>query len=322
MTDASSTSTLDRGGPPPQLSTRSFALALVGLLAVFVLVNPIWKTPDVGGWNENVWYSYLPIPLVVAALLAWERKLSFSSLAHETMRLTLWKFFITYVVANTIWALDGPPASGRPDAGPPGRSSDGGPFAVGAPPAFVDLDPERVASLSVVVRDAAGAPVPGALVWLQGDWEGLGLAPPDEPAHLVHDGRAFAPGLALVSAWQPLQLVSLTDELHTAVLSPAAGGADLFNYPLVARSTREVMFRRGFGLLQVACMAHRSSEPTTRLLVLEHAFGGFSDGAGALAFEGVPVGALTVAALLPDGTQFERSLTLASGDVGEVALGP
>lgn len=308
-------------GSPPQLSGRAFFGALAALLAVFVLANPIWQAPDVQGWNENVWWSYAPIPLVVGALLVWEGKWGWGSFAHESMRLTLWKFFITYVVANTIWAVHGPPASGVTPAGPPGRSADAGPFAVADAPAFVELDPTARGDLSVTVRDARGAPVAGALVWLQGDWDDLALAPPDGPAHLVHDGRAFSPGLALVSAWQPLELVSLTDELHTAVLAPLAGGPDLFNYPLVARATRQVMFRRGHGLLEVACMAHRSSEPTTRLLVLGHPFGAFTDAAGQVLFEGVPAGdaqvlVLTDAADVP----LTDGVTVEAGTAGTLTV--
>ena len=56
--------------PPPSLSWASMALALALTLAVFTLLNPIWLEQEVGAWDENVWWSYTPIPLLVALLLS------------------------------------------------------------------------------------------------------------------------------------------------------------------------------------------------------------------------------------------------------------
>ena len=93
----------------PQLSWRSFGLALAITLAIFFLLHPLWRPLDMAQMDRNILWSYAPIPLLVLALLALERKLRWSSWMLETLRLTLVKFVITFLIANLVWAFTGPP---------------------------------------------------------------------------------------------------------------------------------------------------------------------------------------------------------------------
>ena len=87
-------------GLPPSLSLPSFLFGLALLTGVFLFLNPIWDAPDMGLWNENIWWSYAPIPLLAAALLALERKLSWATVVLETLKLTFVKFAVTFLIAQ------------------------------------------------------------------------------------------------------------------------------------------------------------------------------------------------------------------------------
>ena len=100
----------------PQLSWRAFGLALAITLAIFFLLHPLWRPLDMAQMDRNILWSYAPIPLLVLALLALERKLRWSSWMLETLRLTLVKFAITFLFANTMWAFVGPPGRAEPPA--------------------------------------------------------------------------------------------------------------------------------------------------------------------------------------------------------------
>ena len=122
--------------PPPTLSGMSFTLGLVLLLGVFLFLNPIWAAADMADWNQNIWWSYAPIPLVVAVLLGIEGKLGGASLLLESLKLTLVKFTLTFAIAQVVWLVQGVPGTGLPVLGPVAVDADSERYTVRpAPPA-------------------------------------------------------------------------------------------------------------------------------------------------------------------------------------------
>jgi hypothetical protein len=298
---------------PPRLSTGAFVAALTLLLVMFATLNPIWEPADVVAWTENVWMSYAPIPLLVALLLARERKLVRGAFAVECMRLALVKFAISFGVANAIWAVQGPPPVPARAAPPPRPGSGGGLHDVAQPPAAGDLEPLARMDLSGVVLDADGTPVAGALVSAA---EGLGdltFEVPDEPVSLVTDGTGFSPALAVVQAWQPLQLSATDGVLHTAVLAGDEQGFVL-NRPVLPTGTTTVMLRRERGVLEVHCSVHVQTERPARLLVLGHPFVSRTDEKGRFVLEGVPERELVLEALAADGRSVRSAVALPPGE--------
>src|SRR4051794_4193356 len=94
--------------------TRTQLIATLFVLTlVFVFVNgPVWRNPF--ELDVAVWWSYLPIPLVVLLLLAYNRRrgraFSFGvALAIDTLILVFAKFGVTYTIATVAWAISPPP---------------------------------------------------------------------------------------------------------------------------------------------------------------------------------------------------------------------
>ncbi|RKY21009.1 MAG: hypothetical protein DRQ55_05735 [Planctomycetota bacterium] len=302
------------GEPPPRLSTGAFLAALSLTLLLFATLNPIWESADVVAWTENVWWSYVPIPLLVAALLLREAKLTRSSFALECLRLTFAKFALTFLVANTIWAVRGPPSVADLGQQLPRPGSGAGLHDPTTPPARPRHAPLETGGLSGVVRDLAGSPLAGAWVYVSHGLEGLKLPAPEQPLRMRIDGGGFSPSLALISAWQPLELRSADGELHTAVLAGPEQGFVL-NRPVLQESTTKVMFRRAQGLLELSCSVHAGQEPGARLLVLGHGFFTRSDAEGRFSLSGVPARRLGVSALTAEDATLAATVhvTLAAG---------
>lgn len=298
---------------PPRLSTRAFVAALTLLLVMFATLNPIWEPADVVAWTENVWMSYAPIPLLVALLLARERKLVRGAFAVECMRLALVKFAITFGVANAIWLVQGPPPVPARAAPPPRPGSGGGLHDVAQAPAASDLAPLSRVDLAGAVLDANGSPVADALVYVSAGLGDLTFEVPGEPVTLVTDGGGFSPELAVVQAWQPLELSATDGVLHTAVLSGEEQGFVL-NRPVLPTGTTTVMLRRERGALEVHCSVHVETERPARLLVLGHPFVSRTDDEGRFALEGVPERALALEVLAADGRSARSELAVVAGE--------
>jgi hypothetical protein len=93
----------------PRLSGWSFGFALAVTLAIFSGLHPLWEPLSMDDMDRNIWWSYVPIPALTLGLLALERKLRWSSWVLETVKLTLVKFVITFLAANLVWTVTGPP---------------------------------------------------------------------------------------------------------------------------------------------------------------------------------------------------------------------
>lgn len=303
------------------LSPGSFLLALGIVLAIFVGFNPIWEARDLQSWDENIWFSYVPIPLLVAGLLLRERKLAWGPFLVETMKLGLVKLVITYLAAHTVWALQGPPELRDHGGALAATTTAGDAFAPSdAAPAPSVIDPAQTGSVSIDLRGADGEPRDGALVRIVGGLEAFAFAPPDDAVELVHVGDRFEPALSVAHTWQDVRLVSRDDSLHTTVLSDVSRKYVL-NYPLVARGTRELMFRRAHGVMTVRCSVHGDAEPTAHVVVSDNPFARVSQPAGPVTFEGVPAGVVELEAWEPEtGLRARERVEVVAGEHVELEL--
>ena len=107
-----------RDEAPTGLSRLAFGICLAILLGIFAFVHPLWEPMDMAQMDENILWSYYPIPLLALLALLIERKLRWATFFLESLRLTLVKFVITFLFANVMWAyVTGPP--GVPEDGTP-----------------------------------------------------------------------------------------------------------------------------------------------------------------------------------------------------------
>ena len=286
--------------PPPTLSAMSFTLGLVLLLAVFLFLNPIWAAADMTEWNQNIWWSYAPIPLVVAVLLRIEGKLGGASLLLESLKLTLVKFTLTFVIAQVVWLAQGVPGTGLPVAGPVAVDADPERYTVRPAPPATELPAATLGRIAGRLTTAAGEPLADALVWISGGLEQHVFPAPAEAAVLENSGAGFQPELLILRTFQPLTLANHAEQLHTAVIADAAGKR-LLNYPVIPGGQRTLMFDREVGLVHLHCSGHGASEPAASLLVVGSPFAARTGPDGTYSFEGVPAGNLRVTVRGPQG---------------------
>ncbi|MGQ0553911.1 MAG: hypothetical protein ACT4PU_11915 [Planctomycetota bacterium] len=301
----------------PRLSAWSFGVGLGLSLIIFFALHPLWEPLDMAAMDENILWSYAAIPLLVLGLLAIERKLGWWSWLRETTKLTLVKFGLTFLIANLLWAVVGPP-SGVPKPAveaPPAASEADSRYEPRPGPTPTPLDPAQLGRLRGRVVDAAGQPVAEALVWVSGGLSAAlsagenggqsgGLpevvfARPDEAAQIRLDDSGFHPALTLLQTWQELVLRGSEEQLHT-VRATDDEGRFLFNLPLHAGSERRIMFDRPMGLVTLACMVHGESETPARLFVQAHSFMARTDDDGDFEFRDVPAGQLECSAQRAD----------------------
>lgn len=322
MSTPHDTAALERGAPGPEparLTWPAFGVCLAILLAIFLFLNPIWRSDAIGEWDENIWWSYYPIPVLVAVALALERKLGWGPFWLETMKLTFVKFTVTFLLANGLWAYWGAPGTGQPEREGP-LAADSDEFELRPAPPATPLDPATLGRLEGRVLDAAGAPVADALVHVSAGLDALRFAPPEAPALLLNAGEGFRPPLVVVQSFQELRLSSQDDALHTAVFARADDGHRLLNVPVLAGAERALLLPRGYGLLEVTCSVHGKDEPRALVLALGHPFVTRTDADGRFALEGVPGGALELRALAGERHGPPCAVELAPGGAAELTL--
>jgi hypothetical protein len=303
----------------PQLSWWSFGLALAITLVIFFLLNPMWHRLDMAQMDRNIAWSYAPIPLLVLGLLALERKLRWSSWMIETLRLTLVKFAVTFLFANAMWAIVGPPgatiapATSVPTGGRPA------PEAAPAPPEPTPIDPARTGRIEGVVTDAGGAPRAGVLVAVTGGLEAFVFARRPEGVALRHDGESLQPPAVVVQIGEPLTLFGDTDVLHTAA-GMDGDGREVFHVPLVPGSARTLSFDRALGPVTVRCKVDGRAEHATALAIVDNPFAAWTGGDGRFRFEGVPAGELELTAFGPAGSRLREPVRLQAGTIESLTL--
>jgi len=313
---------LARPGSPdaavPQLSWRSFGVALAVTLAIFYLLHPMWRPMDMDDMDRNIAWSYAPIPLLVLVLLALERKLRWASWLLETIRLTLVKFAITFLFANVVWLFVGPPGLHASPRALAATSTRPGRFEVRAAPPATRLDASRAGRVDGVVTDSSGAPQADVLVSVTGGLDGIVFAPRADGVSLAHDGDALRPARAVALTFEPVVLRGASDRLHS-VRATDARGLSLFNLALVPGSESTLMFDRPLGLVKLACAVHGDREPTADLAVVANPFAAWTGPDGRFSFEGVPAGALELTAMRLSGPKASAQVVLAPGGAVEGA---
>ncbi len=312
--------------PLPQLSWRSFLFALAVTLAIFFGLHPLWLPMDMDAMDRNIAWSYAPIPLLVLVLLAVERKLRWATFLIETVRLTLVKFVLTFLVANILWAVVGPPAAASPLRASPLAVDATGRFEVRDAPPATPIDPALTGRLSGLVTDAGGAPLAGVFVAVTGGLDDVVFAPPPGGLVLTHDGSGLQPETAVVQVYEPLVLRGVAGAFHTVCAIDDAH-RPLFNVPLVSAAERTLMFHRAMGRVSLTCSVHGHSDHVTELVVVTNPFGMWTGADGRFAFDGVPAadgardGRLQITARGPTGAQAQLLVSLAPGDsLGDLRL--
>ena len=304
----------------PSLSWKSFGLCLVIVLAIYAFLNPIWTGLYLDEVDRNIWWSYAPIPFLVAGFLALEHKLRWASWLVEVMRLTLAKFAITYVVSHGIWVVMGaPPSRGEPEPVPMSQAESVGLYTVTQAPPVSVVDPEQTGSVVGVVVDADGAPAPNVWVGVSAGLESLSFDVTDEPIVLRNAGGGFGSADTFVRTYQPIELRNEDELLHTAFATDARGRR-LFNYPIPPDAVRELMFERTLGPVTLGCRAHGADEPTVLLMVAGHPFWTRTDDQGRFELSDVPAGDLELAAYRSGGHAARIALRLGAGDEGSARL--
>lgn len=301
---------------PATLSWPSFLGALAVVLAIFFFLHPIWEARTTDEVDKNIWFSYVPIPLLVLGLLAFERKLNWTSWFLETTKLTLVKFGVTYVVAGVIWSTgNAPVAPETPRTESPVGATDDV-FALHDAPQPSALDAATLAELDLRVLRPDGSAAAGVLLHVARGLERLNFPTPDEPYEIRHVNGAFEAGPHLVRAHRELVLRNDSPGLHTAELRDAKN-RPLLNRSLPPEGEHRIMFPHGYGVLSLHCRVHPEAEPPVPVIVFAHPFAVLTDDEGRASLRDVPAGELELRAreLVFDGEASEvtREVLLEAG---------
>jgi hypothetical protein len=284
--------------PTPFL--RLTRLQFWGFLALAVTIflfasGPVWEHPwDINALNRAIFYSYAPLPLLVLGGLAYKRRLGLRAFGLDLLVLTLLKYSITFGIALLLWTARGAPPAPQTALPAPHRA-----HAVAAvpPEAPTPVPEEKAGSVRGVVVDREGKPVAGALAYVAGGLEAWVFAPPTRELVLDNHGAGLTPEVAIAQLHQPIAARSTSGQLHTFVATQ--GGTTLLNVPLLGSGLRTpVVFAEAHGLIEVRCSVHQhlGTERPSTLLVLAHPFSAITGDDGRFTFNGVPAGALRLAA--------------------------
>lgn len=260
---------------------------IAALVTVFLIGGkaPVWHNPfDI---DRAIWLSYAPIPVLVIAGLAWQRRLGAVTVFLNTLEIALTKFALTYCIAIPLWAAFGtaPGAPFEPSAGHAPVT----PLDARAPLPTPWPD-DRRATVTGHVRDRAGAPIANAFVFVSGGLEDLDFARADELHTLDVAGAHFADALFVARRWQPLAGRSSDGALHTLFIE----GDDHLsrNIPLLPSGERSpVRVHDLSGIVPIRCTVHRRR---AHLAVMHHPFFTQSRADGSFSLERIPALPVTI----------------------------
>jgi hypothetical protein len=275
---------MDTAGNPslPRLPRPTYwAILAVGITLFLFVEGPVWQH----AWsfdqvNRAIFYSYLPLPALVVAALAWKRRLTLRAFFLDTVEITLLKYSITFGFALVLWTVHDPPPV------PPGR------MAAAAQPAEITpaptpIDPSRTGVIRGVVEDEGGKPLTGAVVFVSSGLEGLVFAPRAGRVELANVGGGIEPKVAAVQARAPLFARSADGHLHTLVGRDDQGA--VFHVPLLPAGQERPVEIREPRWMKLSCSIH-PAERSAELAVFNHPFFTVTGADGAFRFEGVPEG--------------------------------
>lgn len=282
----------------------------IGVLVFLFGAGPIWQRPF--AIDGPILWSYLVVVLLGWGVLGWRRRFGLKTALLSALELVLAKFVITLLVAVPLWAGREPPPVEKVSIPQTPRRAARQPSEIPAA--------NRGRIEGRVLQDGHG--VPEALVYVEHGLEPWVFAPSTATVAIGHDGRRLAPNLAVVQVGQPLLLESNDGQLH-ALVGSSEGGEGVLNLPVVARG-RAKPYRadRALGLITLRCRVHEANgaEEPGQLLFLGHPFYARTDADGYFAWSDVPAGALSLRALLPDGSTARVQATLQASAQAKVEL--
>ncbi|MBJ80543.1 MAG: hypothetical protein CMH60_04425 [Myxococcales bacterium] len=253
------------------LNRETFLVLLIVVLLLFMFLNPIHQNQSTEAWDENILWSYFPIPVLVLIALYREKNLSWLTFGLETMQLVLVKFGITFLLSHTIWFLDGPPKSENifiPEQS--AFAPEPLPYALSDIPEPSIVPKQALWSFKGQVKDRSGRAVQGALVYIAKGLDEFTFTPPKEPLHIKHDGKGFFPSFNILQAFQELEVRSVDGKLHTARLT-LPGGRRLFNVPVLPRQPQRLMFNKTYGVTYLRSETDVGAQPAI-LAIVAHPF--------------------------------------------------
>lgn len=303
-----------------RLTPAQFWGCLGTALLIFGFVTgPVWRHPwDIGALDVAIWYSYIPIPLMVAGCLVYKRAFNWGGLFLDTLILTLVKYSVTFSFALVLWGI----APKEPDRSVARGARLHAPALVDPTPPPSVIDPAQTGTITGVVTDAAGKPAGGAVVYVESGLEGFVFKAPEEALSLENGGLGVTPRVSVARLRQTVRARSTDGQLHTFVATKV-GGAALLNAPLIpAGAWSPVNLREGGLVAEVQCSVHQrfGKEAAAYLVVLDHPFSVVAGADGRYQLSGVPAGALRVAAFHPDLGAGSAEARVSAGASAEVAI--
>jgi hypothetical protein len=276
-----------------------FGIIGVGVIIFLFSTGPLWRHPwRLDTLNQAVFYSYLPLPLLVVVGLWYKKRLGLRAFFLDTLAITLIKYSVTFGIALVLWSIAPAPPEEQSERAT--RYLEAKAPAVNEPlPAPTPIAPSLTGTVTGAVVDRNGARVSGALVFISGGLEGLVFAAPETTVELENDGTGIRPRLAAAQLHQPILARSVDGHLHT--LLAMKNEEAQFNVPLLRSGAKaSVRFREAHGVMRLGCRVHQRKEDGSPaeeeafLGVFGHPFFAITGADGRFSWNGVPAGALSV----------------------------
>lgn len=285
-------------------------VSLGALVALFAFARgPIWNRvwePD-----ASILWSYAPIPIVVAALQAWNRRWTPARWLVASFVVAGLKYLITAGILIALLSVVGsPPRAPARSLSSPVREIE--PLVVPEP------DPTPLGELGAgtiggIVTDEEGRPFAGALVHVRSGLEGLVFAKAPDPLRLEIRGWSYAPPILGLRVGQPLLARSGDGRMHT-LNALDEGKRFLFNAPVLAE--REIRFEHPRRHVEMHCSIH--TEERGFVGVFAHPFFQVTDSSGRFELRGVPAVEIVLAVWNPNFAEASQSLRVERGGVHEL----